>query len=101
MQEDPSLTRVGKRFRGNIEDTKQCREGHRPETPKRTSDRLRKIPALLLENSTQTTSPPELNTAVGSSLGGCVQALKIPGGGQAHPVSAQTQQTNSPRAQAQ
>ena len=34
MQEDPSLTRVGKRFRGNIEDTDQNRERHRAETLK-------------------------------------------------------------------
>ena len=72
MQEDPSLTRVGKRFRGNIEDIEQNQERHRAKTPKRTSEWLRKIPALLLENSTQTTSPPELNTLIGSSLGGCV-----------------------------
>ena len=38
MQKDPSLTRAGKRFRGNIEDTEQCREGHRAETPERTSE---------------------------------------------------------------
>ena len=96
MQEDPSLTRAGKRFRGNIEDTEQNRERHRAKTPKRTNERLRKIHALLLENSTQTTSPPELNTLARSSLGGYVRTPKIPGGGQAHPVSAQTQQTNSP-----
>ena len=81
MQEDPSLTRAGKRFRGNIEDTKQYRERHRAKTPERTSERLRKIPMLLLQNSTQTTSSPELNTSAGSSLGGCVQTLQIPGGG--------------------
>ena len=73
MQEDPSLTRAGKRFRGNIEDTEQNQERHRAETPERTSERFRKIPALLLENSTQTTSPPELNTLAGSSLGGYVR----------------------------
>ena len=101
MQEDPSLTREGKRFRGNIEDTEQCRERHRAETHERTSERLRKIPMLFLENSTQTTSPPELNTLVGSSLGGYVQTAKIPGGDQAHLISTQTQKTNSPRAQVQ
>ena len=99
MQEDPSFTRARKRYRGNIEDTEQRRERHRVETPERTNERLRKIPALLLENSTQTTSPPELNTSVGSNLGGCVRTLQIPGGVQAHLVSAQTQQTNSPGAQ--
>ena len=52
MQEDPSLTREGKRFRGNIEDTEHNREGHRAETCERTSERLRKIPTVLLENST-------------------------------------------------
>ena len=72
MQEDPSLTRVGKRFRGNIEDTEQYRERHRVETPERISERLRKTPALLLESSTQTTSAPKLNTSAGSSLGGYV-----------------------------
>ena len=52
MQEDPSLTRVGKRFRGNIENTKQYQGRHRAETPERISERLRKTPALLLESST-------------------------------------------------
>ena len=90
MQEDPSLTRAGKRFRGNNEDTYQNRERHRVETPERTTDQLRKIPALLLENSTQTTSPLELNTLAGSSPGGCERTLQIPGGSQAQPVSTQT-----------
>ena len=87
MQEDPSLTRAGKRFKGNIEDIEQCRERHRIETPERTSEQLRKIHVLLLENSTQTTSPPELNTSAGSILGGCVQTPQILG----KPVSAQRQ----------
>ena len=52
MQEAPSLTRAGKRFRGNIEDTKQYRERHRIETPERISERLKKTPAFLLERST-------------------------------------------------
>ena len=52
MQEDPSLIRVGKRFRGNIEDTEQYQGRHRVETPERFSERLRKTPALLLESST-------------------------------------------------
>ena len=52
MQEDPSLTRAGKIFRGNIEDTDQNQERHSAETPERTTEQLRKIPALLLENST-------------------------------------------------
>jgi hypothetical protein len=73
MQEDPSLTRKGKRFRGNIEDIEQYQGRHRVETLERISERLRKTLALFLESSTQTTSPPELNTSVGSSLGGCVQ----------------------------
>ena len=73
MQEYPSLTRVGKRFKGNIEDTEQCREGHRAETLERTCEQPRKIPALLLENSTQTTSPPKLNTSAENSLVGYVQ----------------------------
>ena len=81
MKEDPSLTRAGKRFRGNIEDTKQNREKYRVEIPKRTSERLRKITVLLLENSTQTTSPPEFNTLAGSSLGGYVRTPQILDGG--------------------
>ena len=89
MQEDPSLTRAGKRFRGNIEDTKQYRERHRAETPERVSEQLRKAPVLLLENNTHTTSSPELNTSARSSLGGYVQTPQIPDGGQAHPVSVQ------------
>ena len=72
MQEDPILTSAGKRFRGNIEDTEQYRERHRAETPERTSERLRKTPVLLLESSTQSTSPPELNTSTRSSLRGYV-----------------------------
>ena len=75
-----SLTRAGKRFRGNIEETEQNLERHRAETPDRTRERVRMIPALLLENSTQTTSPPELNTSTGSSLGGCVRTPQKPGG---------------------
>ena len=73
MQEDPSLTRAGKRFRGNIEDTEQPWVRHRAETPKRFSEGPRQTPALLLESSIETTSPPELNTSAGSRLGGCVQ----------------------------
>ena len=72
MQEDPSLTRAGKRFRGNIEDTEQYRERHRVEAPERISERLGKTPTMLLESSTHTTSPPELNTSAGSSLGGSI-----------------------------
>ena len=89
MQEDSSLTKAGKRFRGNSENTKQYQGRHRVETPKRLSERLRKTLVLLLESSTQTTSPPELNTSAGSSLGGCVQTLQILGGGQENPISAQ------------
>ena len=88
MQEDPSLTRAVKRFRGNIEDTEQYRGRHRVETPERITERLRKTHALLLESNTQTTSPPKLNTSAGSSLGGYVRTLQILGGGQAHPISA-------------
>ena len=73
MQEDPSLTRVGKRFRGNSENTEQYQGRHSAETVERLSERLRKTPALLLENSTPTKSPPELNTSTGSNLGGCIQ----------------------------
>ena len=41
MQDDPSLTRVGKTFRGNIEDTEQPWVRHRAETPTRFSEGLR------------------------------------------------------------
>ena len=67
MQEDPSLTRAWKRFIGNIENTEQYQGRHRVETLERLSERLRKTPALLLESSTQTSSPPELNTSAESS----------------------------------
>ena len=59
MQDDPSLTREGKRFRGNIEDTEKPWVRDRAETPKRFSKGLRQTPTLLLDSSTQTTSPPE------------------------------------------
>ena len=89
MQEDPSFTRVGKRFKGNSENTKQYQERHSAETPKRLSERLRKTPVLLLERNTQTTSPPKLNTLARSILEGYVQTPQIPSGGQANPISAQ------------
>jgi len=54
---------------------------HRVETLERLSERHRKKPTLLLESSTQTTLPPEMNTLDGSSLGGCVQTPQILGGG--------------------
>ena len=82
MQDDPSLTRVGKRFRGNVEDTKQYRGRHRAETPERFTEGLRQTHALLLDISTQTTSPPKQNTSAGSSQGGCVRTPQIPSGGQ-------------------
>ena len=41
MQDDPSLTRAGKRFIGNIEDTEQHWVTHRAETPERFSEGLR------------------------------------------------------------
>ena len=78
MQEDPSLTRAGKGFRGNIEDTEQYRGRHRAESPERISERLRKTPLLLLESSTQTTSPSKLNTLAKSSLGGYIRTPQIP-----------------------
>ena len=67
MQDDPSLTWVGKRSRGNIEDTEQSWVRHRVETPERFSKGLKQTPALLLDNSTQTTSPPEHNTLASNS----------------------------------
>ena len=54
MQEDPSLTRAGKGFRGNVQDTEQYQGRHREETPERFSEGLRQTPVLLLDNSTQT-----------------------------------------------
>ena len=88
MQEDPSLTRVGKIFRGNSGNTEQYQGRHNTETPERLSERLRKTPVVLLESSTPTNSPPEPNTSIGSSLGGCVQTLQIPSGGQENLQSA-------------
>ena len=73
MQDDPSLTSAGKRFKGNIEDNEQPWVRHRAKIPERFSEGLRQTPALLLHNSTQTTSPPEQNTSPGSSLGGCLR----------------------------
>ena len=101
MQEDPSLTREGKRYRRNIEDTEQYRGRHRAESPERISERLRKTPTLLLESSTQTTSPPELNTSAESILGGYVRTPQIPGGGQENLQSVQTPQINSSSTQPQ
>ena len=67
MQDDPSLTRVGKRFRGNVEDIEQYRVRHRAETPERFSEGLRQPSTILLDSSTQTTSPLKQNTSAGSS----------------------------------
>ena len=85
MQNDPSFTRGGKRFRGNIKDTEQPRVRHRADTPERFSEGLREPFVLLLDSSTQTTSPPEQNTLVGSSQGGPVESPQTPSGGQANP----------------
>jgi hypothetical protein len=74
MQEDPSFTRVGKRFRGNVEDTEQSRAIYRADNPERLSEGFKEPPALLLDNNTQTTSPPEQNTSAGSSQGGYLRA---------------------------
>ena len=74
MQNDPSFTRGGKRFRGNIEDTEQPQVRHSTDTPKRFSEGPREPFALLLDNNTQTTSLPKNNTSVGSSRGGPVGA---------------------------
>ena len=89
MQEDPSLTRVGKRFRGNIEDIEKFWERHRAKSPERFSEGLRQTLALLFDSSTQTTSPPKQNTSARSSQGGCVRTPQIPGGGQANPLGVQ------------
>jgi hypothetical protein len=89
MQEDHILTRARKRFRGNIEDTAQFRARHRAETPERFNEGLRQTPMLLLDNGTQTTSPPKQNTSAGSSQGGLVRTPQIPTQGQTNPSSAQ------------
>ena len=81
MQDDPSLTRAGKRFRGNIEDTEQSWVRHRAETPERFREDLRQTPTLLLDSSTQTTLPPAQNTSAGSSQGGPVRTSKTLGSG--------------------
>lgn len=67
MQDDPSFTRGGKRFKGNIKDTEQPWLRHIADTPKRFHEGLREPYVLLLDRSTQTTSPPEHNTLAGSS----------------------------------
>ena len=67
MQDDPSFTRGGKSFRGNIEDTKEPWVRHRAYTPERFNEGLREPFVLLLDSSTQTTLPPEKNTSTGSS----------------------------------
>ena len=66
MQDDPSFTRGGKRFRGNIEDNEQPWVRHRAETLERLNKGLREPSALLLDSNTKTTSPPEQNTSAGS-----------------------------------
>jgi hypothetical protein len=58
MQDNPNLTRAGKRFRGNIEETEQSQVRHRAETPERLNEGFRQAPVLLLNSSTYTTSPP-------------------------------------------
>ena len=99
MQDEPSFTRGGKRFRGNIEDIEQPWVRHREDALDRFSEGLRETFSLLLDSSTQTTSPPEQNTSAGSSQGGRVRAPQSPGRGQANPPSAHPQQTNSSSAQ--
>ena len=89
MQDDPSFTRGGKRFRGNIKDTEQPWVRHRANTPKRFSKGLKESAALLLDSSMHTTLPPKKNTSAGSSQGGPVRTPKTPGGGQENPSSAQ------------
>ena len=65
MQDDSSFTRLGKRFRGNIEDIEQSLVRYRADTPERFNKGFREPPMLLLDSSTQTTSPPEQNTLDG------------------------------------
>ena len=91
MQDDPSLTWTGKKFRGNIEDTEQPRVRHRAETLERFSESLKQTTILLLDSSTQTTLPLEQNTSVGSSQGGPVRTPQILVRGQENPHSAQPQ----------
>ena len=81
MQDDPSFTRGGKGFRGNIEDTEKRWVIHRAYTHERFSEGLRESSMLLLDSSTQTTSPPEQKYSTGSSQGGPVRTLQTPGGG--------------------
>jgi hypothetical protein len=52
MQDDPSFTRAGKRFRGNVEATEQSRVRYRADTPERFSEGFREPPVLLLNIST-------------------------------------------------
>ena len=89
MQNDPSFTRGGKIFRGNIKDTKQPWVRHREDTPERFNKGIKETSALLLDSSTQTTLPPAQNTLAGSNQGGPVGAPQTPSGGQANPSSAQ------------
>ena len=81
MKNDPSFTRGGKRFRGNIEDNEKPWVRDRAETPGRFRKDHREPSTLLLDSSTQTTSPLEHDTLVVSSQGGLVRTLQTPGGG--------------------
>ena len=67
MQNDPSFTRGGKRFRGNIEDIEKPWVRHRANTPERFNEVLREPSALLLDRSIQTTLPSAQKTSAGSS----------------------------------
>ena len=95
MQNNSSFARGGKRFRGNIEDTKQPQVRHSADIPKGFSEGPREPFSLLLDSSTHTTSPPKQNNLVGSSQGGPVGAPQTLGGGQENPSSVQQNQTNS------
>ena len=81
MQNNPSFTRGGKRFRGNVKDTEQPWVRHRADTLERFNEGLKEPSALLLDSSTHTTSPPKQNTSAGSSQGGPVRTPQTPRGG--------------------
>ena len=52
MQDDPSFTRAGNRFRGNVGDTEQSHIRYREDTAERLSEGFREPPVLLLDNNT-------------------------------------------------
>ena len=51
MQNNPSFTRGGKRFIGNIEDTEQSRVRHKTNTPERFNEGPKEPFTLLLDST--------------------------------------------------